>query len=199
MAGTIEVTKSGLVGDEQADLRFHGGADKAICFYPREHYLHWQAVHELNMPKGGFGENVTIQGLPETSAHVGDVWAFGSAVVQISASRRPCWKLGARWGMPMLPEHVQRSGLTGYYARVIEQGSVSVGQAMSLVQRPHGAVTVFELNRIMNINKGDLSGVERLLAAPGIPAPWVRKLERRLNGIPESDTNRLFGTRSSHG
>jgi MOSC domain-containing protein YiiM len=129
----------GIAGDEQADLSVHGGTDKAIHHYPRDHYGWWaetlggQAL--LDAP-GAFGENVSTAGLVETEACIGDRYRLGSALVEISQGRQPCWKLGHRFGIASVTATVVTSRRSGWYYRVIEEGTVAAGDVLELVVRP---------------------------------------------------------------
>ena len=110
----------GIDGDEQADLTVHGGIDKAIHHYPRDHYDWWAGelgVHALLGAPGAFGENISTEGLIESEACIGDRYRLGSALVEISQGRQPCWKLGHRFGIATVPATVvttRRSGLVSF-------------------------------------------------------------------------------------
>jgi MOSC domain-containing protein YiiM len=120
-----------LDGDRQADLTVHGGADKAVYCYPREHYAWWAA--ELGRPEGApgwFGENLTTEGLVESSVRIGDVFRIGGARVQVTQPRTPCFKLAAHLGVRGFERMFYRSGRSGWYLRVLEEGLVSAGQVM---------------------------------------------------------------------
>ena len=111
--GFVQVSKLGIEGDGQADLKNHGGHDKAICVYPAEHYDYWQG--EVGLPKdfhrGAFGENLTVGGINEETVSLGDVWQVGTTKLQVSQPRQPCWKLARRWGVKDLALQVQKKRL----------------------------------------------------------------------------------------
>lgn len=203
--GPVEVGVEGLAGDEQGDRVNHGGRDKAVLCYGRGHYATWQA-EGLDLPEGAFFENLTVDGLSESDVCLQDVWRVGDVVFQVSQSRRPCWKLASRWGIPDLARRVQATGRTGWYLRVLEPGQVRTGSAMELVARVPGAVGIAELSRVMNVESHDVEGIQRVLTAPGVPERWRTVLERRLvrwnsqasgllpdDGVDE-DGRRLGGT-----
>jgi MOSC domain-containing protein YiiM len=130
----------GIEGDAQADLSVHGGPDKAIHHYPRDHYGWWQtrfgALPVLEAP-GAFGENVSTMGLTEDAACIGDRFRLGTALVEIAQGRQPCWKQAFRLGQADTVSLMVQSGRCGWYYRVIEEGSVATGDALALVDRPH--------------------------------------------------------------
>lgn len=190
------LNRDGLAGDEQADLKNHGGPNKAVCVYPSEHYPYWAEHLARELPVATFGENFTTQGLVESDVHIGDIFEVGGAVVQISQPRQPCFKLAARHNLPKLALWVQETGLTGFYFRCLEVGWVSPGEAITLVERNARSVTVAEANRVMHHDKGDIGGIERLLATPELSDNWRETFEKRLAGQYKSDKARLEGTTS---
>ena len=139
MTGPLSVETDNLAGDEQADLTVHGGPDKAVCVYSADHFPEWSRVlREGDLGAGAFGENFSVSHMDETSVCVGDVYAVGTSLVQVSQPRSPCWKLAARWNRPDLPRLVLQSGRTGWYFRVLQRGVVSAGEELSLSDRPCG-------------------------------------------------------------
>jgi MOSC domain-containing protein YiiM len=145
VAGALSVGPLGLHGDEQADLVNHGGVDKAIHHYPRDHYPFWQealAQHPLLNDVGAFGENISSLGLTEDVVCIGDHFRLGTALVEISQGRQPCWKLGHRFGHASVVARVVSTGKSGWYYRVIESGSVSAGDSLTLLDRPYENWTV---------------------------------------------------------
>ncbi|MDT3717485.1 MOSC domain-containing protein [Pseudomonas soli] len=139
--GPLQVTLLGIVGDEQGDLRVHGGVEKAIHHYPRDHYTDWVAElgeHPLLTRPGAFGENFSSSGWRETDVCLGDRIRVGTALLEVSQGRMPCWKLNDRFDVAQMALRVQQSGRTGWYYRVLEEGEVQAGDALQLVERPYG-------------------------------------------------------------
>lgn len=190
--GPVALRRLGLDGDEQGNRAVHGGPDKAVLLYPLAHYSAWRA-DGLDVPPGAFFENITLDGLTEAQIHLGDTCALGSALVQVTQPRRPCRTLADRWGRPSLPVEVQASGRTGFYVRVLVEGSVRAGDALTVLERPAGSVPAAEANRVMNLDRTDREGIARLLAAPVLPDSWRATLTRRLRGTLEDDSPRLRG------
>jgi MOSC domain-containing protein YiiM len=189
----VPLGPTGLAGDVQADLRVHGGPDKAVCVYPTEHLAHWSERLGRRLAPGAFGENFSLVDLLEGDVCLGDVYRVGSALVQVSQPRQPCYKLATRNGEPAFALWVQESGRTGFYFRCLEPGQVQVGDVIMLVERTAPECTVLEVNRVLHRDKHDRVGVDRLLARPELAASLRRTLERRLAGEPENLARRLQG------
>ncbi|WP_340697250.1 MOSC domain-containing protein [Cellulosimicrobium funkei] len=191
--GPVAVGAEGLDGDAQADRRVHGGPEKAVCVYPVEHYAAWRDELGADLPPGAFGENLLTRGLTEDDLLLGDVLALGTATLQVSMPRRPCFKLAAVHGLVDLPDRVQSSGRTGWYLRVLTPGTVRAGATAVVVDRPDRSATVREVNRVMNLDRNDLPAAAALAALPTLPARWRETLARRLRGGTEDDRARLRG------
>lgn len=148
----IAVQRLGLAGDEQADLTVHGGLNKAVYAYPHEHYAFWQTVRAQAgvqawgeaMPHGMLGENLTLTGLLEDDACVGDQLRFTDCVLAISEPRKPCFKFDAIMGFKQATKMMAQSGYCGFYLSVIQPGTIAAGETYELV---HGAreVSIKEL------------------------------------------------------
>ncbi|MFM9851844.1 MAG: MOSC domain-containing protein [Sphingomonadaceae bacterium] len=137
--GPVRITWLGLEGDEQADPRFHGGPGKALHHYPVDHYMVWAqraADHPLLRAPGAFGENISTLGLTEDQVCIGDQFRLGSAIVEISQGRQPCWKQGLRMEWTTLPTLMVRERRSGWYYRVIEEGIAQAGDDLTLLDRP---------------------------------------------------------------
>jgi MOSC domain-containing protein YiiM len=141
--------RTNLEGDGQADLRVHGGPDKAVLGYAAVHYPAWR--DELGIASfgpGAFGENFTISELDERTVAIGDTFRVGDAVIQVSEPRGPCWKLARRWSRPDLSALVLKSGRTGWYFRVLEEGTVAPELELRLLERPAPEWTIDRVNRV---------------------------------------------------
>lgn len=192
LSGPVHLGVLGFPGDEHV-YEDHGGPDMAVLVYPHEHYAHWRSLG-LELPDvGAMAENLTVSGLVETDVHLGDVFTVGAAVVQVCQPRSPCFKLGARFGRPDVPVQMQDTGYTGYLLRVIGEGPVAAGDALTLVERT-SEVTVAEAGRVANVDRHDLDGARRVLAVDALGASTRRKLEARLDAPITTglETDRLF-------
>lgn len=191
--GALWLNRDGLAGDEQADLKNHGGPDKAACVYPQEHYSYWSSRLNGTLPVAAFGENFTTEGLLEGAVCIGDIFEVGGATVQVSQPRQPCFKLAARHEEPKLALWVQETGFTGFYFRCLKAGWVSSGESLELVHRNPYKITVMEANRLMHHDKDDVRGLERLLDMPELSSSWRRTFDKRLAGRADSTRERLQG------
>lgn len=134
----VAVGALGLAGDEQADRTVHGGIDKAVHHYPADHYDWWRG--HLGDPAllgapGAFGENISATGLDESNVCLGDRFRLGTALVEVSQARQPCWKLDHRFGTKGVMATVVKTRRTGWYYRVLEPGKVRAGDMLDLVER----------------------------------------------------------------
>lgn len=183
--GRHAVGALGIAGDEQADLSVHGGPDKAIHHYPRDHYGWWAETigdHALLQDAGAFGENISTSGLTESAACIGDRYRLGSALVEISQGRQPCWKLGHRFGIATLPATVVSSRRGGWYYRVIEDGAVGAGDALELMERPlpdWSVERVFHL-LIGGAGKREPAALRALAAMDLLAANWRARADKLL-------------------
>lgn len=168
----IEVGELGLEGDGQADLKNHGGVDKAICVYSGTHYPDWTTELGVPMAAGAFGENFTISGETEANVCIGDIFECGSLKVQISQPRQPCWKLGQRWNLKSLPKLTIESGRTGWYLRVLAEGTVSAGSVMERIERPHPEWTIDRANQLFYNRKTDPVATTELSECPALADAW---------------------------
>ena len=140
---TVHVGQTGIAGDEQADLVNHGGSDKAVLAYASKHYETWNAEFaDMNFEAGGFGENLTVADIDESTCCIGDTFYIGDCLLQISQPRQPCWKLSGRWNLPKLAVLVQQNGRTGWYYRVLKEGVIEAGMNIVLVDRPYPEFSV---------------------------------------------------------
>ena len=180
VSDSVMVRRTNLDGDEQADLVHHGGLDKAVLAYPHEHYKFWQTEFpEVNWENGCFGENLTLCGLTESEVCVGDVYSLGDSVLQISQPRQPCWKLSRRWAIPKLAVRVQQTRRTGWYMRVLQEGEVSFGQTMSLVERLHPEWTIGHCNDVMFARPREPERDIELASCESLSESWKQTLSKR--------------------
>lgn len=181
----------GFRGDEQADRRFHGGSEKAVCAYSAEHYPYWRNhLSKPDLPHGAFGENLTIEGLPETGLHIGDRFSLGEAQVQVSQPRQPCWKLARRWQVKDLALQVERTGFTGFYFRVLHHGYVDPEDRLILIERPFPEWSIERCNQIMHHPEADVDTARELAECPLLSASWKDGLWLRAEKKASSSSKR---------
>jgi MOSC domain-containing protein YiiM len=184
--GPRAVTWLGISGDAQADLSVHGGPEKAIHHYPNDHYAYWRtalgAFPVLRGP-GAFGENISTIGLAESEACIGDQYRLGTALVEIAQGRQPCWKQAHRLMSKNVVAMMVQTRRCGWYYRVVEQGVVSAGDALSLIDRPHPEWTV---SRVIGLliggeGKADQAAMLALSSLEALAENW-RKRAAMLSG-----------------
>ncbi len=183
IGNVIELGTLGLRGDQVADAKHHGGADKAVNVYPAEHYAHWRDRLGRALAMPAFGENFTTEGLLEESVCIGDTFRVGSSVVQVSQPRVPCFKPAALHGEPRLTAWMVESGLTGWYFRVLEPGRVGPNDELVRLERSAHAVSIRDANRVRHHGRDDLDDLEKLLSVPELALAWRRPLHLRLGQL----------------
>lgn len=181
--GRVMVRRLNIDGDDQADRRVHGvGFEMAIYVYPVEHYAFWEKeLDRKSFPHGQFGENFTIEGLSEDTVHVGDIFRVGGSLLQATQPRVPCYKLAMRMGQGVdFPARFQESGRMGFYCRVLEEGEVRAGDAIDLVERDEGSVTIAEFIRVYLHESHEPASLKRVLASRDLGDGWRVYLEKML-------------------
>ena len=179
--GRIPVQFHGLEGDQQGDTRLHGGIEKAVYVYPKEHYDYWQTQWpELPFSWGMFGENLTCEGALENTMHIGDRWSIGSAQFEVVQPREPCYKLGIKFGNPKIIKQFFSSGRSGWYLKVIEEGEVGAGDEISPLGRNAQAVTVTDLNKFLSHTAEDPAILKRALEIETLTERWRDSITRFL-------------------
>ena len=194
--GPLDVGPEGLAGDEQGDRRVHGGEYKAVHHYAYEHYARWReqlgALPLLEQP-GAFGENISTQGLSEADLCLGDILRCGDARLEVVQTRQPCWKLNDRFGVADMALRVQQSGMTGWYYRVLEPGTLEVGQLLTLEHRPFPRWPLSRVLEVLYQRTLDTAALQALSELPLVPS-WRKLVDRRLQQRAVEDWNkRLYG------
>ena len=217
--GKIFLTSTNLVGDGQADLKNHGGVEKAVLAYAAEHYPLWRNDLQLpDLPYGAFGENLTIVEQNESSVCIGDIYDLGEVVLhlnrryhqykqnessvcigdiydlgeaqlQVSQPRQPCWKLSRRWRIRDLAMQVQKNGRTGWYFRVLKEGYIEANQTLTLKERPFPQWTIARANQVMHHDKKDKESAAELASCPLLASNWQETLSRRANKSIEPNSS----------
>ncbi|GGF90126.1 MOSC domain-containing protein [Paenibacillus abyssi] len=181
--GVQWLSYNGLSGDGQADLVHHGGVDKAICVYVYDYYKHWERALGKKLEYSAFGENFTVSGGHERVVAIGDIYRIGSAKVQVSQPRMPCFKLSIKHGEPQLQEWVLNKGYTGFYFRVLEEGEVKAGDVFVCESKHPERMSVAEAAFIMKRDKKNIEAAKRLLAVKELSESWKVDLEKRLHEL----------------
>jgi len=180
-AGPVQLRALNLDGDRQADLSVHGGPFKAVYGYPSEHYAFWgRELPSMDLPWGMFGENFTTEGLAESDLHIGDRLQVGTAIVMVRQPRTPCYKLAAKFQRDDILERFLRSGRSGFYFSVEQEGTVQAGDSFEFVSRDEPAVTIEEMNQLFVEDKYNRVLLEKAIASPSLPEDWREYFLQRL-------------------
>jgi MOSC domain-containing protein YiiM/ferredoxin-NADP reductase len=182
-AGPITLKKLNFAGDGQADLSAHGGIDKAVYCYPIEHYDFWcREIGRTTLSMGQFGENITTAGVLEAELRIGDVLQIGTAVVQVSEPRIPCYKLVMR--MEAGSDFAVRflaANRTGFYCRVLKEGVVNASDALTLLESDASSPTVSEVVAATQFSDRNPDGLRRVRRARGISVKWQSRVRRMID------------------
>jgi MOSC domain-containing protein YiiM len=179
--GPIKLNTINLDGDGQADLSVHGGRDKAVYAYPAEHYRFWR--EDLSDPEltwGHFGENFTTQGLLEEEVYIGDTFRIGSALVQVSQPRIPCYKLGIRFGRADMAKRFLASKRSGFYLAVLAEGIVQAGDKITCVERDTHGISVRDILRLYAFDKDDWATMRHAVEIETLAESWRSYFRDRL-------------------
>lgn len=168
----------GLEGDVQADQSVHGGLEKAVYLYPREHYANWKAVLQSDLTHGSFGENITTDGVLEDQLFIGDVIRFGGAVLQVIQPRSPCYKLQVRFARQDMLALFLREGRPGWYASVLQEGTVGVHDEITLMDRTQNSVSIADVWRYSFSERANATTSRQILGLPLLPDFWKERVNR---------------------
>lgn len=179
--GAVMVRMLNLDGDEQADLRVHGGREKAVYAYPYQHYMGWQQdFPQHDFPIGAFGENLTVDGLDETTINIGDRFQAGECELQVTQPRFPCFKLGIRFGDPKMIKHFLQRNQPGVYFSVVKEGSVKKGDLLTLLKKSDSQLTITDIVRLYAFDKDDQTGIKAAANDPYLPQDWQEYFAKKL-------------------
>lgn len=183
--GPVHVGVTGVAGDSQADLKAHGGADKAVYVYTIEHYRFWrEALGCPIMSYGQFGENLTVEGIQDDQVHIGDRFRIGRLLVEVTQPRVPCFKLGIRMNRPDFPKRFMHSGRTGFYFRVLDEGELSAGDMIERISMDPIELTVQESMQALIPGPSQKDVIRKALRVDALSQGWRDDLEKRLRRLP---------------
>jgi MOSC domain-containing protein YiiM len=176
---SVQARKLGLDGDGQGDLKAHGGAEKAVCFYPREHYAVWERLLGTgSLSPGSFGENVTSEGFSELDLCIGDVLRVGSTVLQVRQPRHPCYKLQFKFRRSDMVALFVKEGLPGWYTSVVEEGSFTRGDEIVVVSRAPQRISVADVWRYSFGLESDSAMSDRIAELELLPSFWKERVAK---------------------
>lgn len=186
MIGAQTLGLTGLSGDEQADLKHHGGPYKALHHFPVEHYAdyarQWPERAAMLQP-GVLGENLSTRGLTEDDVCIGDIYALGSCRIVLSQPRTPCWKVNHRLDTKGASIYMLESGRTGWYYQVLETGSFSAGDTLTLIERPSPWLNLNYYWQTINAHRPDITQLRRIAATPGLAPDKAKRHAARADWL----------------
>ncbi len=183
--GPVMLRTLDLDGDEQADLRVHGGPDKALYAYGSEAYEAWRKLRpQDSFPPGAMGENLAMTTLPEDEIFIGDTYRLGQAVVQVAQPRFPCFKLGIKFNDAQIISDFVELERPGVYFRVIQEGLVDVGDLLEIDDQEVARVSVLEIFQINSARTLDTQRLREILQVRGLTPQWREKIQ----DLVESDS-----------
>ncbi len=171
---------SGFENDDVADNESHGGIDRAVCFYPFEHYADWNSLSGTELAIPAFGENMTITGFTEDDIYIGDIFQIGDAKVEITQSRIPCAKVDISNRIRGLFEQFILTGKTGYFGRVLEEGMIEETSEITLIDRQKHTISVRGLHHLFFHDRQNAAEIERVIEINGIAEDMRTRLKRLL-------------------
>ncbi len=181
VAGRVAVRRLNLEGDQQADLKVHGGPSKAIYVYPADYYAFWrEQFPQMELPWGMFGENLTIWGVRDDTVHIGDHLQVGSAQLVVTEPRMPCYTLALKFGRDDILKRFFQSGYSGFYCAVLQEGEVASGDPIKVLYRNEHAVTVRDIVQLEGGSYYDVDMLRRAVAVEALPQAWRDDFLKRL-------------------
>jgi len=179
VAGSVALRELNFEGDVQADLSVHGGTYKAVYIYPHEHYATWaDELSRDDLSYGQFGENITTTGLLETTVHIGDVFRIGSAILEVTQPRVPCFKLEHKMGIKGFIKTFMQANRTGFYLKVLEPGEVGAGDDIELVKQGEPKMTVAEIFHLLYFDKSNREKAAEALKIDALSPGWRGSFEK---------------------
>jgi len=177
----VSVDVLGIIGDIQADKRFHGGPEKALHQYALSSYekiiKRYPLLHQQAKP-GMIGENLSATDMNEHNVCIGDIYKVGSAILQVSSPRIPCWKIDARFKQPDLHQFISQHRLNGWYYRVVQAGDISLNDKLILQQRPNTDFTVDTMLKVIN-GEAEAKVIGLAANAIGLDPEWQKRLNKK--------------------
>ncbi|WP_026568559.1 MOSC domain-containing protein [Bacillus sp. UNC41MFS5] len=176
----VELEKSGFVGDDVANHKFHGGPDRAVCLYPFEHYSYWEEIFQRKLILPAFGENITATGMVEEQVCIGDIYKIGDTIVQVTQGRVPCATISKFNQENQFLKKVVETTLTGYFFRVLEEGTIKFDSEITLVEKHSKEISVFFATQILFHQQQDKTSIEKILTVDALAEDWRNRFLKLL-------------------
>lgn len=171
--------RTGFIGDGVANEEFHGGIDRAICLYSYEHYADWEKLFQKELTLPAFGENVTVEGMKESEVCIGDIYKIGDVVMQVTQGRIPCSTISKYNQEEQFLKTVFETGLTGYFSRVLEEGTICQDSKIELLQRHPKEISVLLATQTL-LHHHDNEAIEKILSIDELAEDWRNRFLKLL-------------------
>lgn len=177
--GSVHVGTTNITGDEQYNTRVHGGEHRAVLMYSADHYGQWAGELQQELDYGSFGENLTVSGIDEQSACLGDIYQIGDTVrLQVSQPRQPCNNIYKHLGIHGIVDKVDETRRTGWYLRVLQTGTIDAGMPVTLVERPYPDWNIVRAHDVMDNRIRQPEDAAALAAVEALEPNWRKQLQK---------------------
>ncbi|WP_413364407.1 MOSC domain-containing protein [Lysinibacillus sp. 3P01SB] len=176
----FEVERTGIVGDDVANHKFHGGPDRVVCLYPFEHYAYWEEEFQKKLILPAFGENLTATGMTEEQVCIGDIYKIGDTILQITQGRVPCVTISNYNEEKQFLKKVIETNLTGYFFRVLEEGTIMFDSEITLLEKHSKEISVSFATQILFHQKQDKVSIEKILTVDALSEEWKNRFLKLL-------------------
>lgn len=195
VAGRVMVHRLNIDGDSQGNLKTHGGPDMAVYAYGHENYAGWEKAFGRKLPFGAFGENLTVTGMDEAEICIGDIFRIGGARLQVTEPRTPCHKLAMKFEDDDLPRRFAVTGHVGFYFRVLDEGEIGAGDAITLEARDPARLSIAEVLGLWADKGATAEALARAVGVAALSATWKERFAARLKALAAAasatETDRL--------
>lgn len=173
VAGRVWVGRLNIDGDRQGNPKTHGGPDMAVYVYSHDHYAYWETdLGTGRLAPGAFGENLTVTGMADDEVCIGDIYAIGTARFQVTEPRTPCHKLAMKFDDPGLPRRFFKAGRLGFYFRVLAEGEIGAGDAITCEAHDPARLSVRETAALWADKGAEAAAFDRALGVEALSATW---------------------------
>lgn len=181
IVGSAKVSRLNIEGDGQADLKYHGGEERAVYVYSNDHYSFWkQQLGRDDFEMGQFGENLTVEGMLDDEVCIGDQYRIGTVLFEVSQPRIPCYKLAARMNDNRITKLFFNSGRLGFYMRVLEEGEITAGDEILTVMKHPLAMSIRKVNALLHFEQEDYDNIKKAKNIEALSPLWKGHFEELL-------------------
>jgi MOSC domain-containing protein YiiM len=191
--GRVRVRRLNIDGDCQTDLKGHGGEHRAVMVYQAESYQYWSEQLKRNdLFYGQFGENLTVEGLADEDVCIGDRYAIGTAIFEVTQPRVTCYRVGIALGVPEMPALLVSHKRPGFYFRVIEEGEIGAGDTISKIADGPERMSIAEVDALLYSKNHPNEELQKVLKIPALSKAWQQSFQDLASsaaaGITEGNT-----------